>query len=265
MSVLQGKLGDPSSENSFPKELGLWVSVAGIILGLTMSAVRVEPSADPAMSGSHGISSPPIILSLPSWRPLIMPPKEFVSLVSAARIDGEQKNVSSLETGSQSTVATDSKSPDTKASDKKILSQRVRKAERLYRSIIVRAAHRHQVEPAMVQAIIMAESSFNPKAVSRRGAVGLMQLMPDTAEALGVENVFDPEHNINAGVLYFKKLLKEFEGDVKLALAAYNAGSRKVKEYQGVPPFKTTQTYIKKVFEYYRHYQKLILPDGGQT
>jgi soluble lytic murein transglycosylase-like protein len=184
-----------------------------------------------------------------------VPRGEFVPVISADRMDGEGKNVSLMRKDSRPTTATDSESPDTKASDKKILSQRVKKAERRYRSIIVRAAHRHQVEPAMVQAIIMAESSFNPKAISRRGAVGLMQLMPDTAEALGVEDISDPEHNINAGVLYFKKLLKEFEGDVKLALAAYNAGSRKVKEYQGVPPYKTTQTYIKKVFEYYRHYK----------
>jgi soluble lytic murein transglycosylase-like protein len=82
-----------------------------------------------------------------------------------------------------------------------------------------------------------------------------MQLMPKTAKSLGVNDAFDPENNINAGVLYFKTLLNEFRGDVELALAAYNAGSRKVKEYQGVPPFKATQAYIKKVFEYYRHYQ----------
>jgi soluble lytic murein transglycosylase-like protein len=136
---------------------------------------------------------------------------------------------------------------------------RGKQAEHLYRPIIMRVAHRHQVDPAMVKAIIMAESSFNPKAISKRGAVGLMQLMPNTAKSLGVIDAFDPENNINAGVLYFKKLLNEFRGDVKLALAAYNAGSRKVKEYQGIPPFKTTRSYIKKVFEYYRHYKNQLL------
>lgn len=144
---------------------------------------------------------------------------------------------------------------DQDSSREKRVSVRGKQAERLYRSIILRVARRHKVDPAMVKAIIMAESSFNPKAISNRGAVGLMQLMPNTAKSLGVNDAFDPENNINAGVLYFKKLLKEFRGDVELALAAYNAGSRKVKEYQGVPPFKTTQVYIKKVFEYYRHYK----------
>jgi len=82
-----------------------------------------------------------------------------------------------------------------------------------------------------------------------------MQLMPRTAEALGVEDAFDPEHNVNAGVRYFKYLLEEFNDDIELALAAYNAGSRTVKRHQGIPPIKATQDYIKKVFAYYRYYK----------
>lgn len=82
-----------------------------------------------------------------------------------------------------------------------------------------------------------------------------MQLMPKTAEALGVGDSFDPEHNINAGVKYFRKLLNQFNGDVRLALAAYNAGSGKVRKYQGVPPFKATRYYIEKVFEYHEYYK----------
>ena len=131
-----------------------------------------------------------------------------------------------------------------------------KEAEQLCDSIIRKAAKRYQVDPALIRAIIMAESSYNPKAVSKKGAIGLMQLMPRTAEALGVEDSFNPEHNINAGVKYFKQLLNQFNGDVKLALAAYNAGSRKVREYKGIPPFKATQHYIKKVFEYRKGYQK---------
>ena len=77
-----------------------------------------------------------------------------------------------------------------------------------------------------------------------------------TAEALGVGDSFNPEHNINAGVRYFRKLLDQFDGDVKLALAAYNAGSRKVRKYNGIPPFKATRCYIKKVFEYHQYYKK---------
>jgi soluble lytic murein transglycosylase-like protein len=117
-------------------------------------------------------------------------------------------------------------------------------------------AKNYDVDPALVRAIIMAESSYNPRAVSKKGARGLMQLMPKTAEYLGVEDSFNPEHNIDAGVRYFKKLLGQFNGDVKLALAAYNAGSRRVREYKGIPPFKATQHYVKKVFKYHQHYKK---------
>lgn len=127
---------------------------------------------------------------------------------------------------------------------------------RRYHPIIERAAREYDVDPALVKAIIMAESNYNPRAVSRRGARGLMQLMPRTAEALGVQDIFDPEHNINGGVRYFRKLLDRFDGDVELALAAYNAGSRKVRMYRGVPPFETTQRYIEKVFVYYEHYKE---------
>jgi len=104
----------------------------------------------------------------------------------------------------------------------------------------------------------MAESSYNPMAISKKGAIGLMQLMPTTAAALGVEDSLNPEHNINGGVKYLKKLLKRFEGDLELALAAYNAGSKKVKKYNGIPPYKATQRFVKKVFRYYHQYKKEI-------
>ena len=135
-------------------------------------------------------------------------------------------------------------------------SHSVRIREHLFDSIIRQAASRYQVDPYLVKAIIMAESSYNPKAVSKKGAKGLMQLMPKTAKALGVEDSFNPEHNINAGVKYFKQLLNQFSGDVKLALAAYNAGSKRVKKYKGIPPYKATQYYVKKVFEYHEHYRE---------
>jgi len=125
----------------------------------------------------------------------------------------------------------------------------------LFLSIIQEASDRYEVEPELIRAIIMAESSYNPRAVSKRGARGLMQLMPATAKALGVEDSFNPEHNIHGGVRYFKQLLDRFGGDTEIALAAYNAGSRKVRQYQGIPPFKTTRYYIKKVFSYYNHYK----------
>jgi len=131
-----------------------------------------------------------------------------------------------------------------------------KKMERLFHPIILKAATRYKVDSALIKAIIMAESSYNPKAISKRGAKGLMQLMPKTAKLLGVRDSFNPEQNINAGVRHFKDLLNQFKGNVRLALAAYNAGSRKVRKYQGIPPFKATRYYIKKVFEYRQYYRR---------
>ena len=127
--------------------------------------------------------------------------------------------------------------------------------ESTFHPIIVQAAERYQVDPALVKAVIMVESRYNPKAVSEFGAKGLMQLMPGTAVALGVEDVFNPEENIHAGVAYLRDLENLFNGNVKLALAAYNAGVRKVRKYQGIPPFKVTQHYVKKVLAYYQFYE----------
>ncbi len=134
-------------------------------------------------------------------------------------------------------------------------------AERLLHPIVIQAANLHQVDPALVKAIIMAESGYNTRAISKKGAKGLMQLMPATAQALGVEDVFNPKQNISGGVRYFKKLVTQFDGDVKLALAAYNAGSRNVRHYQGIPPFKATRFYIKKVFKYYEIYKDQMISD----
>ncbi len=146
-----------------------------------------------------------------------------------------------------------------------VVSVDTRKSEGLFYQIIQKAADLNDVDPALVKAIIMAESSFNPRAVSKKGAEGLMQLMPTTAKALGVEDSFNPEHNIKGGVRYFRQLMDQFGGDTKLALAAYNAGSTKVRSYQGVPPFKATRYYIKKVFEYYQYYKESMAPETGKV
>ena len=124
-----------------------------------------------------------------------------------------------------------------------------------FNPMISRAANRYEVDSALIKAVIMAESAYNPKAVSKQGAKGLMQLMPRTARALGVKNAFNPAHNINGGVKYLRQLLDTFNNDAKLALAAYNAGSSKVKRHGGVPPIKATRHYVKKVFAYYHHYK----------
>ena len=131
----------------------------------------------------------------------------------------------------------------------------------LYHHIILKAALRHKIDPALVKAIIMAESGYNPRAISRNGAKGLMQLMPSTAKSLGVENIFDPEHNINGGVRYLKRMVNRFSGDLKLALAAYNAGTRKVLNYNGVPPFTATRLYIQNVFIYYDYFKDYMKAD----
>jgi len=135
------------------------------------------------------------------------------------------------------------------------MTSKPKNAENRYQLLIIDAAYRYRVEPAIIKAIIMAESGFNPKAVSRVGARGLMQLMPRTARSLGVEDSFKPAHNIDAGVRYFKYLLDQFDGEIKLALAAYNAGSYNVRKYGGIPPFKETEFYINKVLKYYEVYR----------
>ena len=124
-----------------------------------------------------------------------------------------------------------------------------------FHEFIMQASQAYEVDPALIRAIILAESSYNPQAVSHRGARGLMQLMPGTAKALGVKDSFDPAMNIDGGVRYFRQLLDRFSGDVSLALAAYNAGSRYVRKYGGVPPFGATKRYIKKVLHYHNRFK----------
>lgn len=139
--------------------------------------------------------------------------------------------------------------------ENKLPSVSGKEEEHLYHQIIIQTASLHEIDPALVKAIIMAESGYDARATSAKGAKGLMQLMPGTAEALGVEDVFNPRQNISGGVRYFKQLVHQFNGDVKLALAAYNAGSKNVRRYKGIPPFKSTQYYIKKVLKYYQVYK----------
>jgi len=123
-------------------------------------------------------------------------------------------------------------------------------------SIILRVADRYNLDPALIKAVIKVESSFRPHAVSYRGAKGLMQLMPATLRAMGVDDPFDPEMNIDAGARYLKKLLILFDNNLELALAAYNAGIRKVKMYRGIPPFRSTRRYVRRVMYYYRKYRE---------
>ncbi|HHX11529.1 MAG TPA: lytic transglycosylase domain-containing protein [Clostridiales bacterium] len=116
--------------------------------------------------------------------------------------------------------------------------------------IFERAAEKYNVSVDLLKAIGKAESDFRPEAVSRSGAQGVMQLMPKTAEYLGVKDSFDPEQNIMGGAKYIAELLKKYDGDTTLALAAYNAGMGNVSKYGGVPPFKETQNYVVKVAKF---------------
>lgn len=118
-------------------------------------------------------------------------------------------------------------------------------------SAIEQAATRHNVDPNLVRAVVKVESNFNPNALSRKGAMGLMQLMPQTARSLSVNNPFDPQQNIDAGVRHLKKLMESYGGDIKLSLAAYNAGAGAVARSGGVPRFAETQSYVKRISQLY--------------
>ena len=119
-------------------------------------------------------------------------------------------------------------------------------------TLIRSAAAKYGVDPKLVSAVAEAESSRRPDAVSSAGAVGVMQLMPETAKALGVNNVYDPAQNIDGGAKYLKEMLDDFGGDVRRAVAAYNAGPQAVKAYGGVPPYAETQNYVNKVLDLYQ-------------
>jgi len=123
-----------------------------------------------------------------------------------------------------------------------------------FESIINSCSLQYGVDKSLVKAVIHAESGYDPNAVSSKGAGGLMQLMPKTAESLKVSNTFDPKENISGGVRYLRFLLDTFKGDVPLALAAYNAGLSRVAQYGGIPPYVETRNYVDKVLQYRKQY-----------
>ena len=125
-----------------------------------------------------------------------------------------------------------------------------------FHGLITQAAEEHGVAESLLKAIIKAESNFDPYAISKKGAMGLMQIMPSNFKALQIRDPFDPEQNIKGGARYFGQLMKRFEGNLRLALAAYNAGPDAVQQYKRIPPYKETMNYVKRVMKYYNDYKK---------
>lgn len=121
-----------------------------------------------------------------------------------------------------------------------------------YNKIIQTAAQKHSVPTDLIHSIIHAESNYNSQAISPKGAIGLMQLMPETAKEYGVKNLYDPKENIEGGVKYLKDLIRLFNKKTDLVLAAYNAGQEAIKKHGGIPPYPETRNYIKKIMASYR-------------
>ena len=126
-----------------------------------------------------------------------------------------------------------------------------------YDDLITKASERFGVSFPLLKAIIKAESDFDPQAVSKKGAMGLMQIMPQNFKLLGLKDPFDPKQNINAGARYFKQMYDRFDGKLALSLAAYNAGPTAVDRYKTIPPYEETEEYVRRVLKYYYNYKNL--------
>jgi soluble lytic murein transglycosylase-like protein len=126
-----------------------------------------------------------------------------------------------------------------------------------YDDIIANASQQHGVSFPLLKAIIKAESGFDPRAVSKKGAKGLMQIMPENFKPLGIKDPFDPSQNIHAGARYFKQMYDRFKGKLSLSLAAYNAGPTAVERYKTIPPYEETEAYVERVLKFYYNYKNL--------
>ena len=188
------------------------------------------------------------------WK-AVPPPSRTAMRNARSAVQEVNALVARLESADSASVPTDNAAPDTRAltSGKRITQAEVDAA-------IEAAAARHRVDVNLVRSLIKVESNFNPRAVSRKGAIGLMQLMPGTARDLRV-NPFDVNQNVEGGVRHLKGLLNNFGGDVTLSLAAYNAGAGAVARHDGVPPYRETRDYVKKITTLYGTDQRPAVRD----
>ncbi len=161
--------------------------------------------------------------------------------------------------------------PATDTLEDHIIYKRILKTPNLqkYEALVQRESRNQQLDPALVKAVIAVESAYDPAAISPKGAVGLMQLIPGTAERYGVRDSADPKHNVNGGTRYLRDLIALFKGDVPLALAGYNAGEGAVVKYQNqIPPYPETQAYVKLVLQFYQYFgggiTKAVVKDDGR-
>ncbi|WP_277752120.1 lytic transglycosylase domain-containing protein [Halobacillus salinus] len=169
----------------------------------------------------------------------------FQSMLEAA-----MKQEHSVPTRTNRVTAVDLFQPATLRSTEVAAPKKVEVNNEEVDTIIQKASERFGVNVDLIRSVVKTESNFDADVVSHAGAQGLMQLMPQTAQGLGVENPFDPEQNVMGGTKYLKQMLDRYDGDSKLALAAYNAGPGNVDKYGGVPPFQETQHYVKKVLNF---------------
>lgn len=188
-------------------------------------------------------------------------PEEDVDLGNPYKPPVVEKDTSAVEEDS-STVEEDSSTVDTESNTPEVDDSKTEPATQIYNEGALKcsdelnnyfseAAEKYGVDAKLIKAIACAESNFDPTATSKSGAMGIMQMMPSTAKECGVEDPYDPRQSIMGGTYYISQMLERYDGDVSLALAAYNAGANNVDKYGGIPPFEQTQNYVKKVVGYY--------------
>jgi cell wall-associated NlpC family hydrolase len=178
---------------------------------------------------------------------------DFASLLATAQVDGTSTTTSPTSTYATGTAAIDPTATTAATGTTAVATGGADASP--YDSMIVQAAQANGVDPALLKALVRAESNFDPNAVSGAGAIGLTQLMPGTAAGLGVQNAYDPMQSLMGGARYLHNALQQFNGDESLALASYNAGSGAVQKYGGIPPYAETQAYVPRVLGYAQQFR----------